>query len=76
LHARRSESQIDRLFNFLNETLQPKLRIKARENPMLLDWSEEKHTRRIAVRLPNGSTAYQLQSFAWESSAQNLGEGG
>ena len=76
LHARRSESQIDRLFNFLNETLQPKLRIKARENPMLLDWSEEKHTRRIAVRLPNGSTAYQLQSFAWESSAQNLGGGG
>jgi hypothetical protein len=74
LHSRRSESQIDRLFNFLNETLQPNLRNKARENPMLLDWSEEKHTRRIAVRLPNGSIAHQLlQSFAWETSAQNLG---
>ena len=73
LHSRRSESQIDRLFNFLNETLEPKLRNKARENPMLLDWSEEKHTRRIGVRLPNGSIAYQLQSFAWETSAQNLG---
>ena len=73
LHSRRTESQIDRLFTFLNETLEPKLRNKARENPMLLDWSEEKHTRRIAVRLPNGSIAYQLQSFAWETSAQNLG---
>ena len=71
LHARRAESQIDRLFNFLNETLQPKLRITARENPKLLDWSEEKHTRRIAARLPNGSIVYQLQAFAWQSSSQN-----
>ena len=71
LHARRAESQIDRLFNFLNETLQPKLRITARENPELLDWSEEKHTRRIAARLPNGSIVYQLQAFAWQSSSQN-----
>ena len=71
-HAHREASQLDSLFAFLGENVTGTLRATARENLLLADWAEEKHTRRIPVRLPNGTVVYKLQSFAWATSSQKL----
>ena len=51
-HAHCEASQLDSLFAFLGENVTGTLRATARENLMLADWAEEKHTRRM---LPSAS---------------------
>ena len=66
-------SKLEQLFAFLQENVSNASTFKAAEVELLplKDWSEEVHTRRIAIRLPNGTVMHQLQSFAWETSSQN-----
>lgn len=66
-------SKLEQLFAFLQENVSNASTFKAAEVELLplKDWSEEVHTRRIAMRLPNGTVMHQLQSFAWETSSQN-----
>ena len=66
-------SKLEQLFAFLQENVSNASTFKAAEVELLplKDWSEEVHTRRKTMRLPNGTVMHQLQSFAWETSSQN-----
>ena len=58
-------NQLQELFQFLEEPLTPEIAAIAHEHLNLLDWSEEVHTRRVPVTLPNGTVVYQHRSYAF-----------
>ena len=58
-------NQLQELFHFLEEPLTPEIAAIAHEHLNLLDWSEEVHTRRVPVTLPNGTVVYQHRSYAF-----------
>ena len=58
-------NQLQELFHFLEEPLTPEIAAIAHEHLNLLDWSEEVHTRRVPVTLPNGTVVYHYRSYAF-----------
>ena len=60
-------SKLDQLLQFLQEDISNESVRRAAEVELvpLHDWSEELHTRRVPVRLPNGTVVFETKRYAW-----------
>ena len=69
-----SVSKLDQLLQFLQEDISNESVRMAAEVELvpLHDWSEELHTRRVPVRLPNGTVVFEAKRYAWATSYQSL----
>lgn len=65
LTNRTDDTQLRRLFEFLNEPLTSKLRRIARSHLTLHDWAEERHTRRIRRVDEKGNLVVETKEYAF-----------
>ena len=66
LTSRSNDTELERLFGFLDEPLTSKVRRVARSHLKLHDWAQERSQRRIRHVSENGTVVYETAEYSFK----------